>query len=144
MLKIRNQQMQAFQTVAEVAFLRKLVEYLYEHHGQVAVQLPENFTVIVQIPENQIKTLVANGINRARAYGISSEVSLAAFVVLMFVTAPNFDEHPLIKRLLKDERIAANERIDSLWQHTTEQNWQVVKQNYDAKAWQILGWGNEK
>lgn len=139
MLKIRNQQLQIFQPVAEIAFLRKLVEYLYEHHSQVAVQLPESLTVITKIPEEQLKSLVTNGINRARAYGITSENTLASFVVLMFVTAPNFDEHPLIKRLLKDERIAANDRIDNLWQHTTEQNWQAVKQNYDAKAWQTLG-----
>ncbi len=139
MLKIRSQQMQAFQSVAERAFLRKLKEYLFEQHAQVAVQLPESLTVIAQIPENQLNILITNGINRARAYGISSETALAAFVVLMFVTAPNFDDHPLIKRLLKDERIAANERLDSLWQHTTEQNWQVVKQNYKAKAWQVSG-----
>ncbi len=138
MLKIRNQQIQAFQSVAEISFLRKLVEYIYENHPQVAVQIGENLTVICQIPEKELKILVSNAINQARTYGITSESSLASFVVLTFVTAPNFDEHPLIKRLLEDEKIAANDRIDSFWQHTTEQNWQAVKQNYDAKAWQNL------
>lgn len=138
MLKIRNQQMQAFQSVAETAFLRKLVEYLYENHPQIAVQIGENLSVICQIPEKELKILVASAINHARTYGITSESSLAAFVVLMFVIAPNFDEHPLIKRLLEDEKIAPNDRIDSFWQHTTEQNWQMVKQNYDPKVWQNL------
>lgn len=138
MLKVRTQQMQVFQSVAETAFLHKLVEYFYQQHPQVAVQIGDNLTVICQIPEKELKVLVSNGIAYARTYGITSESSLAAFVVLMFVTAPNFDDHPLIKRLLEDEKVAPNDRIDSFWQHTTEQNWQVVKQNYNSKTWQNL------
>lgn len=139
MLKIRAEQIQVFQPVAETAFLNSLTEYLQQHHSQVAVQLGENLIVVAKIPIEQLKVLVENGIKRARTYGMTDESSLAAFVILMFVTAPNFDDHPLIQRLLTDEKVLANERIDTLWQHTTEQNWQVIKQNYNASAWQSLG-----
>jgi hypothetical protein len=139
MLKIRTEQIKVFQPVAETAFLNRLVEYLQKQHPQVAVQLGESLVVICQIPTEQLKTLVEQGIKRARAYSMTDESSIAAFVVLMFVTAPNFDEHPLIQRLLNDEKILPNERIDGLWQRTTEQNWQVVKQNYNPNAWKAMG-----
>lgn len=139
MLKIRTQQIEAFQPVAEATFLHSLIEYLREHHAQVAVQLPEHLIVINQIPLAQLKILVEAGIKRARTYGITSESSLAAFVVLMFTIAPNFDDHPLIQRLLQDEKVMPDNRIDTLWSHTTEQNWQIVKQNYNPQTWKKAG-----
>jgi hypothetical protein len=81
--------------------------------------------------------MVRNGIARARRYGMNWESSLTAFVVLMFVAAPNFDEHPLIQRILRDDGAAPNERIDRLWEKTSEANWKTVEQDYDASAWSI-------
>jgi hypothetical protein len=63
------------------------------------------------------------------------ESSLMAFVAIMFVAAPNFDQHPLIGRVLKDEAVAPDARINQLWERTTDQNWEAVAQNYDPSAW---------
>jgi hypothetical protein len=53
----------------------------------------------------------------------------------MFVTAPNFDDHPLLKRALLDNDTDPNSRLEKLIQDSTEQNWEAVRQAYDASAW---------
>src|SRR5262249_29538881 len=137
MLKIRPEHMAVFHEAAEASFLRRVVQYLRERHSSVAVQLPSGITTVELIPEETLFELVENGIKRARRDGMSWESALSAFVVLMFVTAPNFDDHPLIRRVMKDDKIDANARIDHLWESTTEQNWEAVKQRYDTAAWRL-------
>jgi hypothetical protein len=68
---------------------------------------------------------------------MTSKAALTAFVVLMFLTAPNFDEHPLIQHMLLDEAIEPNKRLDELWQRTVDQNWVAVKQSYDPGLWKL-------
>ena len=46
-----------------------------------------------------------------------------------------FDEHPLVRRVLKDESIPAQARLDALWARTTEKNWDAVRTAYDPGAW---------
>jgi hypothetical protein len=137
MLIIRPEQLEVFKPVAEVAFRRRVVDYLQENHPQVAVQLPNGITTINQIPEEIIHKMVENGIEKARSYGMTWESSLTSFVVLMFVAAPNFDEHPLIQRGLRDESVEVDSRINKLWDRTSEQNWEAVKEKYDANAWRF-------
>lgn len=139
MLKIRNEQMEIFQPVAEAAFIRRVSDYLREYHSHVAVQLSDGVTIIDQIPESKLHQLIQNGAARARNYGLTTESALVSFIVVMFTTAPNFDNHPLIQRLLKDEKFAPDDRIDRLWHHISEQNWEKVKADYDAATWFIDG-----
>jgi hypothetical protein len=137
MLNIRSEQLEVFNPTAERAFQRRVVEYLRENHAGVAVQFPDGVTTVVKIPEDKLSEIVRIGLERARNYGMTWESSLCAFVVLMFVAAPNFDEHPLIERVLKDESVEPDSRIDQLWERTSEQNWEAVKQKYDAKTWHL-------
>jgi hypothetical protein len=137
MLKIRPEQMKVFQPVAEAAFAREIVEELREEHADTVVHLPTGTFAIEQIADDALLELVKTGIARAREYGITWECTLAAFVVLMFVVAPNFDQHPLIQRVLRDESVGPDSRIDQLWERTSEENWQAAIQSYDASAWQL-------
>jgi hypothetical protein len=136
MLKIRPEQFAVFQPVAEQAFIRRVVEHLRQQHPEAVVQLAGEVLLIRQLGETQLRRLVGSGLARARALGMDWESSLMAFVVLMFVVAPNFDEHPLIQRVLKDERVAANARLGQLWERTSDENWEAARKNYDARAWQ--------
>lgn len=135
MLKIRADQVAVFQPVAEAAFVRRVVEHLREHHAEVVVQLPNEVMLVKQISDERLSGLAGAGIGRARAYGMDWESAVTAFVVLMFVAAPNFDAHPLIGRILKDERVPANSRIDRLWERTSDENWEAARKNYDVAAW---------
>jgi len=85
--------------------------------------------------------MVQNGIDRARGHGLGWESSLAAFVVIMFVAAPNFDQHPLIKRVLQDDDAPPDARIERLWHRISNQNWRAVEAYYDPNAWGI---GNQE
>jgi hypothetical protein len=135
MLKIRADQFEAFKPVAEAAFVRRIAEHLRNHHSDAVVQFPNEVILIKQISEERLRSMAKDGIARARSYGIDWESAVTAFVALMFIVAPNFDKHPLIQRVLKDERVAANLRIDQLWERTTEENWEAVRKNYDPAAW---------
>ena len=137
MLKIRPEQFAVFQPVAEHAFLRRVVEHLRNEHADVVVQFPNEVLLVKQIADERFHTLVKKGIARARALGMDWESAITAFVVLLFVAAPNFDQHPLIQRVLKDEKVSANLRIEQLWERTSEENWEAVRKNYDVKAWDI-------
>ena len=137
MLKIRPEQFAVFQPVAERAFVRRVVEHLRENHAAVVVRFAGEVLLVRQIADEPFYALVRKAIQRARALGMDWESSITAFVVLMFVAAPNFDRHPLIQRVLKDERVPANSRIEQLWERTSEENWEAARKNYDVQAWEI-------
>lgn len=139
MLIIRPKQMEAFQPVADSAFVRRIVAHLRDEHGDTLVQFVTASSPVNQIVDETLQEMVRNGITRAREYEMASESSLASFVVLMFVVAPNFDAHPLIKRVLTDESVPADERIGHLWERTSDQNWEAARQNYDPTDWNLGG-----
>lgn len=135
MLIIRPEQMDAFRDVAEQALVSEMVGYLREKHAGAIVRLSDGVYTVKQMADETLREMVINGLARARANGMTWKSSLQAFVVTMVVAAPNFDEHPIIQRILKDEKIAADQRLDALWERTTEQNWEAVERNYDVSAW---------
>ena len=135
MLKIRPEQSEAFQPVAEAAFVAEVVDYLRKTRPQEVVRFPGGPTTIAEIPDEILSSMVRDGIARARKYGITWRSTLAGFVSLMFISAPNFDDHPLLKRALLDNDTDPNSRLEKLIQDSTEQNWEAVRQAYDASAW---------
>ncbi|HEY0079790.1 MAG TPA: hypothetical protein VGB73_14340 [Pyrinomonadaceae bacterium] len=134
---IRREQFEVFEPVAELAFIDEMVEQLLEEHADVEVELPEQMLSLEEIPEEMLRVMVLKGVNRARGYGIEEQSSIASFVSLMFVVAPNFDEHPLIRRILSDERHPSDSRIDLLWEQTSEDNWEAAEEMYNPHAWQV-------
>jgi hypothetical protein len=140
MLTIRPEQLEAFDPVAEANFERRVAEYMRENHADVAVKLPsgegESKAVEVKaLDDETLLRLARTGIARARSYGMTWESSITAFVVLTFVAAPNFDDHPLIRRVLEDAGVEPDQRIEQLWDQTTEENWEIAASNYDASRW---------
>jgi hypothetical protein len=136
MLKIRSEQMKAFQPVAEAAFVRRVIEHVREHHSSTVIQLPAEVVPLKQVSDEKLYAMVETGIARARAYGMDWESSITAFVVTMFTAGPNFDKHPLIQRVLRDDRVEPNSRMDELWERTSEENWEAVNSKYDPTAWE--------
>ena len=135
MLKIRSEQIAAFKPVAEDGFVRRVAAHVRAKHPRVAVRLPERLTVAGRLEDETLHALVRGGVARARRYGMEAEAALAAFVVTMFLTAPNFDEHPLIRRVLADDKIPPDGKVGQLLQSVTAKNLQVVKDTYNPAAW---------
>lgn len=135
MLKIRPEQFTAFQSVAEADFEKRLAQYLCEAHPKVIVQLPDSTSALGQMADDRLGRIVRSGVARARDYGLRSEAAISGFIVLLFITAPNFDSHPLIRRILQQSEIAPDARLELIWERTTDQNWEAVEQHYDPQAW---------
>ena len=134
-LKIRSEQIAAFQPVADAGFARRLTQYVRNAHGSVTVMIPSGATPVNMIPNAVLRRMVQTGIERGRAYRLCWESSLAGFVVIMFVAAPNFDQHPLIQRVLRDDDAPPEGRIESLWRRISNENWRAVEAYYDPRAW---------
>jgi hypothetical protein len=137
MLKIRPDQLEAFRPAAEESFVVRLVEHLRVEQADVLVKLPDGEVAVAQLPDELLREMVVNGLARGERYGLSLEYTLAAFVLVMFAMAPNFDEHPLIRLVLVDESVPPDSRLDELVTRTTEQNWEAVRENYSPAAWNL-------
>lgn len=122
--------------MAETAFERRVALYLREHHAAEVVTLPEGERAVEDLDDETLLRMARSGIARARAYGMSWESSITAFVVIMFVVAPNFDDHPLIRRTLEDEEVEPDLRVEQLWELTTEENWEAAARDYDPGRWE--------
>jgi hypothetical protein len=135
MLIVRPEQLAVFQTVADSAFAQSLMDYLRENHSDVVVQLPSGEAGVEEIADDVLSKMVQTGIARARSYGLTWESTITAFVLLMFVAAPNYDKHPLIQRVFKSETEEPNSVMEQLWEETADENWEAVKHDYDVRAW---------
>lgn len=137
-MQIRADQLRVFQPIAESAFDQRVINYLRQNHADVLVRLPDRSLTIADASEDILRKLVSSGIRRARAYGISWESNLTAFVVLMFVAAPNFDSYPNIRQVLDNQMTHPELRIDDLWEQTSEEDWEAAEQGYEVNAWESV------
>lgn len=137
MLKVRPEQLTVLQQYAETEFVNRVTAYVREKHADVVVQLPQGELPVKEIPEDTLRLMVHHGVTRGRKYGMTWESVLSAFVTLMFVTAPNYDEHPAVRRVFRDEGIAPNSRVNQLWDQITEQEWETIRKDYAANAWNL-------
>jgi hypothetical protein len=45
----------------------------------------------------------------------------------MFEVAPTFDEQPAIARVLEDESLPPDRRMEALWDRTTDEDWEEAE-----------------
>lgn len=137
MLKIRKDQINLFQPDAEEAFVRRVMNFVREHHGDRNVRLPEGDMRVADLSDEMLRPMVEDGIARARRYGITWKSSLISFVVLMFLTAPNFDEHRAVYDYLTNEKIEADRRIDKMMEELPNQVWREARKLYAPETWKL-------
>ena len=121
-LKIRQEQFDAFRPKTDEEIVDSIVKYLREECADIVGQLPS-------LPD-----MVRSGVARARSHGLRSLGDLTAFVSIMFEVAPTFDEHPELRRVLNDENIPADERLDALFDGDLDDAWEEAAR-YDGAAW---------
>ncbi len=124
-MKIRKEQIDHVITHDEEKFISDIIEHLHE----------ESYDLIENIPKDSLRDMVANGLRRARSHGFRAAGDLMAFVSVMFEIAPNFDEHPEIRKVLRDESIPLDERFDALFERVSDKGWEEADGNYDEYAW---------
>jgi hypothetical protein len=126
MLIIRKQQMEVFKKAGEKKFVDELSQTARENHADA----------VEDLSDEELKKYVEIGIARARGHGLLSEDAITAFVRLMFDIAPNFDEQTNIARMLKDERLEPDDRIELVLEAASEEDWAEAESLYDENAWE--------
>jgi len=134
-LIIRREQVEMFDTAAAVAFNAQIVSYLRSNHPETEVRLTTGTCFVQNIPEKQFQGLVNCGINRARKHNLEFASNQIAFVVLMFLVAPNFDKHPVIDSFFIEHSGIADYRFHRVWEDVSDSDWQIAKSIYDVEAW---------
>jgi hypothetical protein len=137
MLKIRSEQIRPFEAQAKTAFVERVMNYLLENHADDVVTLPKFKSRVSALPDKVLREMVEGGIDHARNYGITWKSALISFVVLMFIIAPNFDEHERVEGVLKDGGIPADERVDKLLDELTDEEWDDIAKDYKPEAWRL-------
>ena len=137
MLKIKSEQIRTFQADADEAFDRRVMEYLRENHAGEEVQYPNGKTTVAETSDEILAENVRGGILRARGYGIEWKSTLISYVVLMLLTAPNFDQHQKAAQFFQNTEKITDEELESFLDEMTDEDWQQVEENYDAAAWML-------
>lgn len=93
--------------------------------------------LIAELTDSVLLQMVRAGIERARGRGMTWRYSIALFVELMFVVAPNFDEYPQVNARLENPEVDPDVSIDSAVSALTGGEWREVQARSDARAWGI-------
>ncbi|PTL75693.1 hypothetical protein [Vitiosangium sp. GDMCC 1.1324] len=125
MLRISKKQFDDFLLHDESAF----IDFVAHHIREESPELVEGF------PDESLRSLVASGLVRARGHDLRRPEDLTAFVSIMFEIAPNFDEHPAIRKVLRDPSIPVDERMSALFKKVPPKAWEEADLNYDSGAW---------
>jgi len=139
MLKILPKQMEAFDSVAEDLFMKRLVEHFRQNYADTVVTLPSGkksvSMSVSEMDDAHLKEILARAVARARTYELTHESSIGGFVAIMLEAAPNFDEHPVAQETLRDPAVEPNRRIASLLEKFTEETLEAVRSQYNANIW---------
>ncbi len=125
MLRIRREQIAAFLPKND----RETVDFII---GHLKDESPE---LVDRIPEDGLREMVSNGVDRARKYGLNSLADLAGFVSIMFEIAPNFDEIPEIQNVLSNRKIPPEAKFSMLFEKELDEAWEKAAESYDPEAW---------
>lgn len=125
-MNIRRDQADTLRAERERQREARIAEHLRTEHGDLVADLSGEALI----------HRVRAGILRARAYGITWDSTLAAYLVLMLRVAPNFDEHPVVRAVLGFEELAPDLRLDALMEVTEDEHWEEIAARRDERAWE--------
>jgi len=104
MLVIRRDQMRVFEQVLTEQFVERTADDLARRHPQRVAELGKEAT----------RTLVRDGVARARTYGIRETDSVRAFVELMLKVHPEFETLPHlegVREVLADDELSGEAKM---------------------------------
>lgn len=137
MLIIRSEQIKVFQADAESAFVRRVMDYLKENHAETLVRLPHSTSSVAELPDEILQTTVQSGIKRGSSYGIALKSTLLSFVVILFLAAPNFDEHPKAVSFFSQKENIDDNDFEGLIDEMTDEDWAEVEARYNNQMWNL-------
>lgn len=109
---------------------QELAELIFDH---LCDEHPES---VAELRDAEILRRVRLGISRARSHDLTSEGAITAFVTLMFLIAPNFDQHPRIRKALDNPSVPPDQRMQQIFEKTAEDDWDEAADS--ACPWETL------
>ena len=106
--------------------------------GAFAEWLRANYPdAVCDLSAHGLRDRVRLGIKRAADHGITlSTGGVLPYLTIMFLAAPNFDEHPAVRRVLKDPKLEPSDKLSALAERMTVRAWIEVEQNWDETLWE--------
>lgn len=111
MYKLRGPQLDA---LADQDLIRRIGEYLRE-------RIPDTAAVI---PSEDLKAVIAHGIEVARSYGLTYESSLANVVLDMLAVGPEFHLQPEIYAILSEPGLSEEDKLDRIVDDVSDAAWE--------------------
>lgn len=113
MLIIREQQVDSLQRGMNYDFAR-------ENCPATRNKYPEETSVF---DDEELIEYIAETIARAQEYGLSTDNELVTFLHLTLAVAPEFDTKGVFRETFTDNAIAADERLNEVFNRATEEDW---------------------
>jgi hypothetical protein len=104
MLRIRPEQMLAFEQAADDKFTGDIIGHLLRFHP----------AAVSHIPAADLRAQVNQRKARAREYGFTGQAAITGFIALTFNIGPRFDLHPAIQAVLTDVAVSPDDRVQQL------------------------------
>ena len=115
-------------------FVDQIERFVRAHYDDRTVRLPLGSSAVRDLPRPQLREMIDRGVARAEAARVDDPHDQLAFVGMMFLKAPNFDEHLVVR-----EALAAMgdglPMMNAILARESEQLWREVDEAYDPAAW---------
>lgn len=121
MLKIRNEQIEAFNESLREKFIRNLCLELRDEHKES----------VEPLDDEELREMVEVGVERAEEYGLESDDDVETFVTLLFTVGWYFDRYELFEFYLTDESCEPDERMEYIFEVATEEDWDAAAELSD-------------
>jgi hypothetical protein len=106
-----------------------LLDHLVDH------LCAEQAEAVAELPDAEIRRRATLALRRAQAHGFTEPRAATAFATLMFVVAPDFDQHPKIAAALKGTA-TDDVRLRQLFERTSETDWDEAERQ--SQGWASL------
>ncbi|CAM2064451.1 DUF4123 domain-containing protein [Sulfidibacter corallicola] len=120
---IRQRHHDAFHMADDALFLETVILHVRESHEETSLLSSET-----------LADMVEEGIEKAREEGFTTVADILTFVDFQFAFAPNFHEHPRVRRILDDPSIHQEHKLDEVLD-LPRGVFAEIDERYDNDAW---------
>jgi hypothetical protein len=115
-------------------FIDQIERHLRENAGHCGVRLPLGARGVASLERPLMRKMIGGGVRRAGERGLTDAGHQLEFVTLMFMLAPNFDEHLAVREILPEIR-PGDDLNARLVAALDTRVWDEAVEAYDPAAW---------
>ena len=116
MLKIRDNQLHAFEALIKGKFLDDTTRYV----------IKENYPVLKGVSRPKVRERCDYSMKKALGYGIRRQADIASFITFALLYGPNFHKAETVRDVLESHPQRWDKRVDRLISEISENGWQSI------------------